>query len=261
MSNPSPISSYGPGSFNSTDARTPEVDPGHSIADASSEPAHKIITSPLNMRCSDSEVIVYSAGRNGNNHTPVSNEPIDTPLGKWFLFSCLRHIDGLSDTSSVQSRDSSSGNQRRSAPPPPRPRRTVQSSNSRQTTSNPGSGSPLRSHSVRRPAPPPPQSTRPTSLSSPISGFLTPTGPLSPNPAMISSISELTQQVDKLVSSVINEDLSRQARGRRKLYDTKVNCLDFNNSNADGVTMNIGGSKNSGSGASLLLSLLTLSDC
>lgn len=75
----------------------------------------------------------------------------------------------------------------------------------------------------------------------------------------MSSISELTQQAHKIAASVVKESLSRQAQGRRGLrcsedFVTKTNCVDINGSNVDGLTLNNGGSHNSGSGASLSLS-------
>ncbi|KAG8214209.1 hypothetical protein J3R82DRAFT_11002 [Butyriboletus roseoflavus] len=147
MGDPPSSLDHGQGpAINSMDARTPEANPGRLLADANSEPASSIITSPLNMRCSvteasESELIVYPVARNDNDYTSDLHEAINTPLG----------------TSSDRIRDSSSGGQRRSPPPPPTSRRMGQSTNSRQTTSI--SGSSRGSRPIRRPAAPPPPST------------------------------------------------------------------------------------------------------
>lgn len=211
------------------------------------------------MSCSspeNSEVILYPAVQNDNDYMSDLNEAINAPLGKQFPFTSFHHTDSFSETSSDRSRDSSSSRRhRRPPPPPPAPRRVPQSSNSHlfpETTSNPGSASLRRSPSVRRPAPPPPQSTRQSRTpSSPINGYFPPPGPLSPN-----SISEFTQQINKLVSSIVKDDMVRQAQWRRGLrcsedFVTKTNCVDINGSNVDGVTLNNGGYQNSGAGASL----------
>lgn len=181
----------------------------------------------------------------------------------FFLSSCRSFF---LETSSNRS-SGSSRRQRRPAPPPPARRRIIQSSDASilsEITSNPGSASPRRSHSVRRPAPPPPHSTRQSRTpGSPINGYSPSPGPLSPDPAMISSISEFTQQINQFVSSIGKDALSRQAQGRRGLrcsedYVTKTNCVDIHGSNVDGVTLNNGGCNNSGAGASLSLSFVPI---
>jgi hypothetical protein len=225
------------------DARTPE----------------SIVSSPLNMHCSlsepgVSEVNVGSAVQIDHGYTSDINETINYPVGKQFLLSPLHYTDGLSETSSEsddRSRDPSSRRHRRSPPPP---RRMSQSGNSRilsDTSGDSDSDTPRRSHSVR-----PPQSPRqartprsPTNISFPSPG------PLSPDPAMISSLSRLAQNMNTLASSIVTEGLSRQAPGRQRLrcnddYGTKTNCVDINGSNVDGLTLNNGGTNNSGAGTS-----------
>ena len=71
---------------------------------------------------------------------------------------------------------------------------------------------------------------------------------------MISSISRLAQHVNTFASSIVTESLSRQGQGRQRLrcsddYVTKTNCVDINGSNVDGLTLNNGGTNNSGAGA------------
>lgn len=154
---------------------------------------------------------------------------------------------------------------RRSPPPPPRQLApSIDSRLSLETSSNLGSESPRRSQSVRRPAPPPPQSPRqsrtprlPTNVS------LSSHGPLPPDPAMIASISQFAQQISTLASSIATESLSTQAPGRRGsrrsgyVTTTKTNCVDITDSNVDGLTLNNGGTNNSGAGTSSFFALLS----
>ncbi|KAH0828141.1 hypothetical protein J3R83DRAFT_3829 [Lanmaoa asiatica] len=224
--------------FGSMGARTPETDTGLPFADSNPQPTRAMITSPLNMCCpvsEPSELVVYPAVQNDCDYTSDLNEAINTPL----------------ETSSDRSRNSSGRRRRRSPPPPPRPRQMLQSSTSdlsSEATTGPGSDSPRRSQSIRRPAPPPPQSTRRSGTPrSPTNGLL-PSPAFSPNIAMMSSISELTQHMDKIVSSVLKESLSEQGQGGRpgRGLKAKTNCMNITNSNVDGPTLINGGSKNSG---------------
>lgn len=172
-----------------------------------------------------------------------------------------------SETSSNSGSDSPrrSHSVRRSPPPPPRQLApSIDSRLSLETSSNLGSESPRRSQSVRRPAPPPPQSPRqsrtprlPTNVS------LSSHGPLPPDPAMIASISQFAQQISTLASSIATESLSTQAPGRRGsrrsgyVTTTKTNCVDITDSNVDGLTLNNGGTNNSGAGMSSFFALLS----
>ena len=202
-----------------------------------------------------SEVNVNSAVQNDHDYTSDINEAINSPLGKQFLVSPLHHTDGLSETPSEsgdRSRDSSSRRHKRSPAPL---RQMSQSSNSRllsDTSGDSDSDTPRRSHSARkRPAHPLPQSPRqsrkpcsPINVSFPSPG---------PDPAVIS---RLARQVNTLASSIVTDGLPRQAKGWQKIrrsndYVTKTNCVDINGSNVDGLTLNNGGTNNSGAGASL----------
>ena len=172
-------------------------------------------------------------------------------------------LEGPSNSGSGSPRRSHSV--RRSPPPPPRQLApSIDSRLSLETSSNLGSESPRRSQSVRRPAPPPPQSPRqsrtprlPTNVS------LSSHGPLPPDPAMIASISQFAQQISTLASSIATESLSTQAPGRRGsrrsgyVTTTKTNCVDITDSNVDGLTLNNGGTNNSGAGASSFFALLS----
>lgn len=178
----------------------------------------------------------------------------------------------LSGTSIDRNGVSSTPRRRRSPPPPPPPRRMALPSDSRilsGTTGNPGTQSPRRSPSIRRPAPPPPQSPNrqsrvPRSPTFNIPGPIplpSAQGPL--DPAIISSITEFAQQMNTFASS-----MAKQAQGRQRLrcsdeYVTKTNCVDINGSNVDGLTLNNGGSNNSGAGVSFvsLSPWLSVSDC
>ena len=147
---------------------------------------------------------------------------------------------------------------RRPAPPPPQsprqsrmPRSPINVSSPPlgplPTSSDSGGDTPRRAHSVRRPAPPPPQSPRqsrtprlPTNVSS------TSHRPLSlpPDPTRMASMSKFAQDMNAFAAS-ITRDLSRQTRG--------VRCSDsviISNSNVDGMTVNNGGTNNSGAGVS-----------
>jgi len=178
-----------------------------------------VVTSLLNARHSLSEPAVSEvnvnplAVQNDQDHTSDIREAINTPLE-------------TSSESSDRSRDSSSQRRRRSPPP----RRMSQSGNPRflsDTSSDSDSDAPRHSRSVKRPARPPPQSHSqsrtprlPTNVSFPSPGSLSPT-----------------------------ESLTRQAQGRQRLRcsdDYKTNCVDINGSNVDGLTLNNGGTNNSG---------------
>jgi hypothetical protein len=74
---------------------------------------------------------------------------------------------------------------------------------------------------------------------------------------MISSLSKFAQDMTAFASSIVAENQSRQPKGRQRPgshvgYVTMHNCVDINGSNIDGLTMNNGGSYNSGAGASFL---------
>ena len=68
----------------------------------------------------------------------------------------------------------------------------------------------------------------------------------------MSSLSKLAEHVNTLTSSVVTESLSGQSQGRRRQRGidsvSKINCLEIIGSTVDGVTLNNGGTKNSGAG-------------
>lgn len=173
------------------------------------------------------------------------------------MFSSLHHTDGGSETASESSdRGRDSPRPRRRGSPPP-PRRMSQSGDSRllsDTSSNPGSDIPRRSQSVRRPAPPPPQSPRQSRRPRSSVNVFTPSGPVPLDPAVVSALSKLAQDMSTFASSMTTEGLSRQGHGRqgsrRNDYVTMTNCVSLNGSNVDGLTVNNGGKNNSGAGAS-----------
>ncbi|KAF8554753.1 hypothetical protein OG21DRAFT_1508497 [Imleria badia] len=187
-----------------------------------------------------SEVSVNPAGQSDRGYTSDTNEAVSSRLGT-----------STSSESSDGSRNSSTRRHRRSPPPPPLRRMapSIDSHLSLETSSNSGGDSPRRSHSVRRPAPPPPRSPRqsrtprsPTNVSSPSHG------PSPLDPATIASITQFAQRM----ASMATEGLSTQAPGRQGVRrsgyvtTTKTNCIDINDSNVDGLTLNNGGTNNSG---------------
>jgi len=169
----------------------------------------------------------------------------------------LSDTSGSSDAGSDAPRRSHSD--RRPAPPPPQSPRHSRSPSSpinasslssgplppnpariSDTSSNSGSDTPRRSHSVRRPAPLPPQSPRqsrtprsPTNMSSFSLGQLPPD----------LDMSRFTRDMNAFAAS-ITRDLSKQTQGRQGLR-----CNDsviITDSHVVGMTMNNGGSNNSG---------------
>ena len=80
-------------------ARTSGHDAGLSLVEGNTEPTSVIITPPLNMRCSLSEVQlsdlhVNPAVRNDRGYASDINEAINAPLGRQSLFA-LHHTDDL----------------------------------------------------------------------------------------------------------------------------------------------------------------------
>ena len=167
----------------------------------------------------------------------------------------------LSETSSNSGSDAPhrSHSVRRPAPPPPqspRQSRTPRSPISvsslspgpTPTSGYSGGDTTRRSHSVRRPAPPPPQSPRQSRTPrSPPNVSSTSHGPLPLDPAGMARFA----QGMKTFAASMTRDLSRQTRGAR-CSDSVImsNCVGITNSNVDGITVNNGGTNNSGAGVS-----------
>ncbi|KAN0091541.1 hypothetical protein V8E55_005107 [Tylopilus felleus] len=217
-------------------ARTSGHDAGLSLVEGNTEPTSVIITSPLNMRCSLSEVQlsdlhVNPAARNDRGCASDINEAINAPLG-----AASESGDGA--------RNSSSRPRRRTPPPPPF-LRVAPSHNSRVSSvalSDSGSDSSPRSPPVRRHAPPPPQSPgRSRSPRSPTNiSFISSDADL--DPAMISHITNLA------LEAAFTPSITSQGRHRQKgsHYVSKTNCVEISDSTVEGMTINNGGSKNSG---------------
>ncbi|KAN0091520.1 hypothetical protein V8E55_005086 [Tylopilus felleus] len=189
-------------------------------------PASAIITSPLNMRCSLSEVQlsdlhVNPAVRNDRGYASDINEAINAPLG-----AASESGDGARNSPSRPHRWT----------PPPAPNYSRASS---EASSDLGSDSSPRSPPVRRPAPPPPQSPgRSRFPRSPMNI------PFSTSGALPNHISNLAQDMTTLASSMACQGRQRQ-KGTN--YVTKTNCVDISGSTVgEGMTINNGGSKNSG---------------
>ena len=86
-------------------ARTSGHDAGLLLVEGNTEPTSVIITSPLNMRCSLSEVQlsdlhVNPAARNDCSYASDINEAINAPLGTQSLFA-LHHTDDLSGAANM----------------------------------------------------------------------------------------------------------------------------------------------------------------
>ncbi|KAN0091528.1 hypothetical protein V8E55_005094 [Tylopilus felleus] len=235
------------------------------------------------MRCSLSEVQlsdlhVNPAARNDRGYASDINEAINAPLG-------AANMSGAASESGDGARNSSSRPRRRTPPPPPlfsrvalpnnsrasseassesgdgarnsssRPRRrtpppppllrVAPSHNSRVSSvalSDSGSDSSPRSPPVKRPAPPPPQSPgRSRSPRSPTNiSFISSDVVL--DPAMISHITNLA------LEAAFTPSITFQGRHRQKgsHYVSKTNCVEISDSTVEGITINHGGSKNSG---------------
>ena len=74
---------------------------------------------------------------------------------------------------------------------------------------------------------------------------------------MIASLSGFAQQMSALAPSIASGALSKQPQGRHRSrgsesYISKTNCVDISGSNVEGLTMNNGGTNNSGAGASFI---------
>ncbi|KAI9571811.1 hypothetical protein HD554DRAFT_2036698 [Boletus coccyginus] len=220
QSNPPPPSINEQGSdLNLICAGTTETSTGLSPADDTPEQAGEKMKFPRNKPCSVSEV------SEPNANPAITNDQDCTPDVNTLLETLSESGDRICDPSIRRHRRS---------PPPPPPRRMAQSGNSSETSCQ-SSDSPRHSQSVRRPAPPPPRSPlrQPSTPRSSTNTSIP--GTSLPDPATTSAISRLAQQ---LASSAVVGGLSGSV--------TKTNCVDINGSNVYGLTMNNGGTKNSG---------------
>ncbi|KAN0091514.1 hypothetical protein V8E55_005080 [Tylopilus felleus] len=138
-------------------ARTSGHDAGLSLVEGNTEPTSVIITPPLNMRCSLSEVQlsdlhVNPAVRNDRGYASDINEAINAPLG-------VANVSGAASESGDGARNSSSRPRRRTPPPPPLFSRVALPNNSRassEASSESGDGARNSSSRPRRRTPPPP---------------------------------------------------------------------------------------------------------
>ncbi|KAG9309307.1 hypothetical protein JVU11DRAFT_10795 [Chiua virens] len=224
------------GSSMSVDARLPVND--------TSGPANEIETSPLNMRCSVSELPELNVDptfEDGSDIRIDMNEAMSTPI---------RPID---DRMSDLYHDFEP--ERMSLSPSPLPSPPIIQVTGLGISEMPGS--PRRSCSVRGPLAPlrSLQPTRQSRIHSPYSP-----GPALLDPAMLPSIASFPEEVSQLVSRLLRtyvgqpDTYNRQGLRANEDYVSRTNCMEIRGSTVEGLTLNNGGANNSGAGTFFFVS-------